>query len=45
VRGDAETVERHRSALAELDPELLELYDALAARCRAIAEAHEEAIA
>ena len=41
ARGDEQTVERHRMALAELDPELLELYDALAARCRAVAARSE----
>jgi predicted short-subunit dehydrogenase-like oxidoreductase (DUF2520 family) len=32
ARGDRETVERHRAALAELAPELLPLYEALAGR-------------
>jgi predicted short-subunit dehydrogenase-like oxidoreductase (DUF2520 family) len=37
VRGDEETVERHRDSLGEIDPALTELYDALAERCRAVA--------
>ncbi len=37
ARGDAATVERHRQALAELAPELLPAYDALAERTRAVA--------
>jgi pantoate--beta-alanine ligase len=37
ARGDAETVERHRAALAELAPELLPIYEALAARTAALA--------
>jgi predicted short-subunit dehydrogenase-like oxidoreductase (DUF2520 family) len=37
ARGDRETVERHRTALAESAPELLPLYDALAARAEAVA--------
>jgi predicted short-subunit dehydrogenase-like oxidoreductase (DUF2520 family) len=32
ARGDRETVERHRAALAELAPELLPMYEALAER-------------
>jgi predicted short-subunit dehydrogenase-like oxidoreductase (DUF2520 family) len=32
ARGDRETVERHRTALVELAPDLLPLYDALAER-------------
>ena len=36
ARGDEATVERHREALAEVTPELLALYDALAERTRAI---------
>jgi predicted short-subunit dehydrogenase-like oxidoreductase (DUF2520 family) len=36
VRGDENTVEAHRAALAELDPELIELYDVLADRTRAL---------
>jgi predicted short-subunit dehydrogenase-like oxidoreductase (DUF2520 family) len=42
ARGDERTIERHRAALGELDPELLDLYDALAARCRALAEESRE---
>lgn len=37
ARGDRETVERHRAALAELSPELLDAYDALAAHTEAVA--------
>jgi predicted short-subunit dehydrogenase-like oxidoreductase (DUF2520 family) len=37
ARGDEATVERHRDAIADLAPELLALYDELAARARAIA--------
>ncbi len=37
ARGDEETVERHLEALAEADPELLDLYRALAERTRALA--------
>src|SRR4051812_43101550 len=37
ARGDAATVERHRAALAELAPELLPAYDALAERTQAVA--------
>jgi predicted short-subunit dehydrogenase-like oxidoreductase (DUF2520 family) len=40
ARGDTETVERHRAALADSAPELLPLYDALAERTAALA-AHE----
>jgi predicted short-subunit dehydrogenase-like oxidoreductase (DUF2520 family) len=36
VRGDTETVERHRRALAEHSPETLEMYDAMADRTRAM---------
>jgi predicted short-subunit dehydrogenase-like oxidoreductase (DUF2520 family) len=36
ARGDRATVERHRAALAELSPELLEAYEALAAHTEAI---------
>jgi predicted short-subunit dehydrogenase-like oxidoreductase (DUF2520 family) len=39
ARGDRDTVERHRAALAETAPELLPLYEALAARAQAVAEA------
>jgi predicted short-subunit dehydrogenase-like oxidoreductase (DUF2520 family) len=37
ARGDSETVESHRAALAETAPELLPAYDALAERAKAIA--------
>jgi predicted short-subunit dehydrogenase-like oxidoreductase (DUF2520 family) len=37
ARGDAATVERHRAALAEIAPELLPLYEALAERTHALA--------
>jgi predicted short-subunit dehydrogenase-like oxidoreductase (DUF2520 family) len=37
ARGDQETTERHRAALAELAPELLPLYEALAERAAASA--------
>jgi predicted short-subunit dehydrogenase-like oxidoreductase (DUF2520 family) len=37
ARGDQATVERHRAALAETSPELLPIYDALAARAEAVA--------
>jgi predicted short-subunit dehydrogenase-like oxidoreductase (DUF2520 family) len=37
ARGDRATVERHRAALAENAPDLLPVYDALAARAEAIA--------
>ncbi len=37
ARGDRETVERHRDAIAKAAPELIELYEALAARTRALA--------
>jgi predicted dinucleotide-binding enzyme len=37
ARGDRETVERHRAALAEAAPELLAVYDALAERAGAVA--------
>jgi predicted short-subunit dehydrogenase-like oxidoreductase (DUF2520 family) len=36
ARGDRETVERHRAALAETAPDLLPAYDALAERAEAI---------
>ena len=39
ARGDEETVARQRAALAERAPELLELFDALAAATRALAAA------
>jgi predicted short-subunit dehydrogenase-like oxidoreductase (DUF2520 family) len=41
ARGDAETVERHRAAIAELAPGLLPMYEALAARTEALAKADE----
>lgn len=37
ARGDRATVARHRAALAELSPELMDAYDALAAHTEAIA--------
>jgi predicted short-subunit dehydrogenase-like oxidoreductase (DUF2520 family) len=37
ARGDHATVERHRAALVETAPELLPVYDALAARAEAVA--------
>jgi predicted short-subunit dehydrogenase-like oxidoreductase (DUF2520 family) len=37
ARGDEATIERHLAALAELKPELLDTYRALAERTRAIA--------
>ena len=42
ARGDRETVERHRAALADLSPELIEAYDALAAHTEAVAKASKE---
>jgi predicted short-subunit dehydrogenase-like oxidoreductase (DUF2520 family) len=39
ARGDEATVESHLAALRELDPELAELYEQLAARTRELAEA------
>jgi predicted short-subunit dehydrogenase-like oxidoreductase (DUF2520 family) len=39
ARGDEGTVERHRAAIGEVAPELLDAYDALAERSRAIAAA------
>jgi predicted short-subunit dehydrogenase-like oxidoreductase (DUF2520 family) len=41
ARGDTETVERHREELRRRAPELLDLYDALAARAQATAAATE----
>jgi predicted short-subunit dehydrogenase-like oxidoreductase (DUF2520 family) len=41
ARGDHETVERHRDAIAETAPELLPVYDALAARATVVARASE----
>ena len=43
ARGDEETVARHLAALRERAPELAPLYEALAARTRAIARAGEDA--
>ncbi len=43
ARGDEATVARHRDAIAERAPELLELYDALAATTRALARAEAPA--
>jgi predicted short-subunit dehydrogenase-like oxidoreductase (DUF2520 family) len=37
ARGDEETVARHREAIAERAPELLELYDVMAEATRAVA--------
>jgi predicted short-subunit dehydrogenase-like oxidoreductase (DUF2520 family) len=37
ARGDRETVERHRAAIAELAPDLLPTYEALAERAAAVA--------
>jgi predicted short-subunit dehydrogenase-like oxidoreductase (DUF2520 family) len=37
ARGDAGTVERHRAALAEVAPELLDMYEAMADRTLATA--------
>lgn len=39
ARGDSETVERHREALRERAPELVPMYEVLAERTRAVAEA------
>jgi predicted short-subunit dehydrogenase-like oxidoreductase (DUF2520 family) len=39
ARGDRETVERHRAAIAESAPELIPLYEALAMRAEAVARA------
>jgi predicted short-subunit dehydrogenase-like oxidoreductase (DUF2520 family) len=41
ARGDTETVERHREELRRRAPELLDLYDALAARAQATAAARQ----
>jgi predicted short-subunit dehydrogenase-like oxidoreductase (DUF2520 family) len=38
ARGDAATVDRQRAAIAELAPELGDMYEALVARTRAVAE-------
>jgi len=45
ARGDRETVERHRAALAELAPELLPMYEALAERAAALASTSDEVTA
>jgi predicted short-subunit dehydrogenase-like oxidoreductase (DUF2520 family) len=45
ARGDEDTVARHRAAIGELAPELLDAYDALAERSRAIAGADPAAAA
>ena len=37
ARGDEETIERHREAIAQRAPELLDLYDALSAATRQVA--------
>jgi predicted short-subunit dehydrogenase-like oxidoreductase (DUF2520 family) len=39
ARGDRETVERHRAAIAKSAPELIHLYEALAMRAEAVARA------
>jgi predicted short-subunit dehydrogenase-like oxidoreductase (DUF2520 family) len=44
ARGDRETVERHRAALAELSPELLETYDALAAHTETVASGRSKGV-
>jgi predicted short-subunit dehydrogenase-like oxidoreductase (DUF2520 family) len=41
ARGDQVTIDGHRAALRERAPELLELYDALAARAEAVARENE----
>jgi predicted short-subunit dehydrogenase-like oxidoreductase (DUF2520 family) len=41
ARGDTETIERHRAAIAELAPELAPIYDALSERATARASAPE----
>ena len=43
ARGDEETVERHLAAIAEVAPELLDTYRALAERTRALAARREPA--
>ena len=43
ARGDAATVARHRAALREIAPELLPLYEALAARAHELARTGTEA--
>lgn len=42
ARGDAGTIERHRAAISSLAPELEDLYDAMAERTRALADAGAE---
>jgi predicted short-subunit dehydrogenase-like oxidoreductase (DUF2520 family) len=42
ARGDQVTIDGHRAALRERAPELLELYDALAARAETVARENEE---
>ena len=44
ARGDRPTVERHRAAIAETAPELLPVYDALAARAEAVARGPIEGV-
>ncbi|MFL5906193.1 MAG: DUF2520 domain-containing protein [Solirubrobacterales bacterium] len=44
ARGDRETVERHRAALAEAAPELISLYEALAKRAEAVARESSERV-
>jgi predicted short-subunit dehydrogenase-like oxidoreductase (DUF2520 family) len=43
ARGDAETVDRHRAALAEVAPELLDMYEAMARRTEAAARSEAPA--
>jgi predicted short-subunit dehydrogenase-like oxidoreductase (DUF2520 family) len=45
ARGDEDTVSRHLDAIGDRAPELLELYEALAARTRAIASERSGALA
>jgi predicted short-subunit dehydrogenase-like oxidoreductase (DUF2520 family) len=42
ARGDEATVERHRFALAEFDPDLIPLYEAMAERTRELAASNRE---
>jgi predicted short-subunit dehydrogenase-like oxidoreductase (DUF2520 family) len=44
ARGDRETVERHRAALAKTAPELIPLYDALAERAESVASQSREEV-
>ncbi len=44
ARGDRATVERHRAALAELSPELLDAYEALAAHTEAISSGRSKEV-